>query len=204
MSKKFLYRCKPRTRAHHAEASLNTAEHGCQLGGGSGGGPVSIDEVDVVPAEGGQSHYFDGTYSIAANRVEITSRPPIPPAVPGDFIVSLFAGGLGVDGRVEINGSQGVRLTAGPPQLPPATSESTNGAEIIVGELQSITLQRGLIPAVDQQIVMAPESILIDGGVGTVTIQSMTEVKLQVAEGLSSITLTPAGIIIQGLLVSIN
>ena len=204
MSENFIHRCKRRSVPHHPAVALSTVRHDCKLGGGSGGGPVSIDEVDVVPAEGGQSHYFDGTYSIAANRVEITSRPPIPPAVPGDFIVSLFAGGLGMDGRVEINGSQGVRLTAGPPQLPPATSEGTNGAEIIVGELQSITLQRGLIPEVDQQIVMAPESILVDGGAGTVTIQSMTEVKLQVADGLSSITLTPAGIIIQGLIVSIN
>jgi hypothetical protein len=111
---------------------------------------------------------------------------------------------MGTDGRIEAHGSQGVRITAGPPQLPPATSEGTNGAEIIVGEMQNITIQRGLIEGVDQEILMEPGSILVDGGVGTVTIQSMTEVKLQCADGLSSITLTPTGIVIQGVLVTIN
>jgi hypothetical protein len=168
------------------------------VGAGSGGGTGLTG-----PEQGGHSRYFDGTYSIAANRVEFASRPPLL-ATPGDFVLSLFAGGMGTDGRIEAHGSQGVRITAGPPQLPPATSESTNGAEIIVGELQNITIQRGLIEGVDQEILMEPGSILVDGGVGTVTIQSMTEVKLQVAGGLSSITLTPAGIIIQGLLVTIN
>jgi hypothetical protein len=193
MSENFKYQCK--RRSVPAVIALDAS-----LGGGSGGGP------DVVPAEDDGSHtrYFDGTYGIVANRVEIASRPPIPPAIPGDFVISLFAGGLGTDGRVEVNGSQGVRLTAGPPQMPPATSQATNGAEIIVGEAQNITLQRGLIENVDQQILMSPGAILVDGGVGTVTIQSMTSVKLQVADGLSSIELTPTGIVIQGILVSIN
>ena len=47
-------------------------------------------------------------------------------------------------------------------------------------------------------------NITIDGGVGTITIQSLTEITLSVAGGLSSITLTPAGITIQGILVQIN
>jgi hypothetical protein len=57
---------------------------------------------------------------------------------------------------------------------------------------------------VDQKIEMTPGNITIDGGVGTITIQSLTEITLSVAGGLSSITLTPAGITIQGLLVQIN
>jgi hypothetical protein len=141
---------------------------------------------------------------VIANQLKFLSAPPVPPFDPAPYIISLLAAGMGTDGRVEVGASQGVRVTAGPPMLPPVSSESTNGVEVVVGETQNITIQRGMIPEVDQQILMAPGSILIDGGVGTVTIQSLTEVKLQVAEGLSSITLTPAGIIIQGLLVSIN
>jgi hypothetical protein len=169
------------------------------IGAGSGGGSAFAG-----PAQGCHSDHFDGIYSIAANSVEIMSRVPLPPAIPGDFVISLFAAGMGTDGRVEAHGSQGVRITAGPPEMPPASSTSTNGVEVVVGELQDITIQRGLIEGVDQLIQMQPESILVDGGMGTVTIQSMTEVKLQCCDGLSSITLTPAGIIIQGILVSIN
>ena len=74
----------------------------------------------------------------------------------------------------------------------------------MVGEAQNITVQRGLIPGVDQKMEMTPGSIVIDGGVGTITIQSLTEITLSVAGGLSTISLTPAGIIIQGVLVKIN
>lgn len=194
MSEKWKQQCKPRSLP-----TVKPMAQSVSIGAGSGGGSAFAG-----PAQGCHSDHFDGVYAIAANSIEIASRVPLPPAIPGDFVISLFAAGMGTDGRIEAHGSQGVRLTAGPPELPPASSTSTNGVEIIVGELQDITIQRGLIPDVDQQILMQPESILVDGGVGTVTIQSMTEVKLQCADGLSSITLTPAGIIIQGLLVSIN
>ncbi len=167
---------------------------------------MEIQELDIQAevSDGGHVQNLDSAYSIRANSVEFVARPPIPPSDPQDYVISLFAAGMGTDGRVEVRGSQGVRVTAGPPPLPPSSSESTDGVEVIVGEAQSITIQRGLIPEVDQQILMAPGSILVDGGAGTVTIQSLSEVKLQVADGLSSITLTPAGIIIQGILVSIN
>ena len=69
--------------------------------------------------------------------------------------------------------------------------------------MQNVTIQRGLLPGVDQKIEMAPGSIIVDGGIGTVTIKSLTEITLSVA-GVSTITLTPAGIIIQGPLVMIN
>ncbi len=94
-------------------------------------------------------------------------------------------------------------ITAGPPPLPPTASDSTNGVEIAVGELQNVTLQRGLLP-IDQKIEMTPGSITVDAGVGTVTIQSLTQITLSVAGGLSTITLGPEGITIQGLMVKIN
>lgn len=76
--------------------------------------------------------------------------------------------------------------------------------EVVVGEAQNITLQRGLLPGVDQKIEMAPGSITIDAGAGSITIQSLTQITLSVAGGLSTITLGPAGVTIQGLLVQIN
>jgi hypothetical protein len=164
------------------------------LGAGSGGGPETTDN----------SHYFDGTYSITANQVELLSRPPIPPAPPGPNVITLLAAGLGMDGKVDVRGSQGVRITTGPPLLPPTTSDSTNGAEIVVSETQNVTIQRGLLPGIDQKIEMTPGAIMVDAGAGTVTIQSLTEITLSVAGGLSTITLTPAGIVIKGLLVQIN
>jgi hypothetical protein len=165
-------------------------------GAGSGGG--------ADPNTQAHPHYFDGIYSIVANQVELVSRPPNPPVVPETCMISILAAGLGTDGRVDVRGSQGVRVTAGPPLLPPTTSSSTNGVEIIVGETQNVTIERGLIPGVDQKIEMAPGSITVDGGAGTITIKSLTNITLQVAGGLSTISLTPAGITIQGILVKIN
>jgi hypothetical protein len=165
-----------------------------EQGAGSGGGPETVDH----------SHYFDGTYSITANQIEMLSRPPLPPAPPGPNVITILAAGLAPDGKVNLRGSQGVRVTAGPPLLPPTESDSVNGVEIIVGEAQNVTVQRGLLPGVDQKIEMTPGKITVDGGAGTITIQSLSEITLSVAGGMSSITLTPAGITIQGILVQIN
>ena len=163
--------------------------------GGSGGGAADTQD---------QPAYHDGLHSIVANQVSIITRPPLPPASPDPCVITLLAAGLAPDGRVEIRGSQGVRVTSGPPMLPPMTSDSTNGVEVIASEAQNVTIQRGLIEGVDQKIEMAPGSIMIDAGVGTITIQSLTEITLSVAGGLSTIKLTPAGIQIQGILVQIN
>lgn len=160
---------------------------------GSGGGPLarSADQTS------------DGRYAISANHISIVSEPPLAPIVPEPFAITILAMGMGMDGKVDVRGTQGVRLTAGPPPLPPVTSDSTNGVEIAVGETQNITIQRGLLP-IDQQIAMTPSGITIDAGMGTLTLQSLTEITLSVAGGLSSITLGPQGITIQGLLVQIN
>jgi len=166
-------------------------------GGGSGGAPGDTTST--------HAKYVDGTYSIAANQVELMSRDPLPPAAPDPCVITLLATNIaGMDGEVDVRGAKGVRITAGPPPLPPTSTGSTNGVEIMVGEAQNITVQRGLIPGVDQKMEMTPGSIVIDGGVGTITIQSLTEITLSVAGGLSTISLTPAGIIIQGVLVKIN
>jgi hypothetical protein len=175
-------------------------------GGGSGGDDGSEDRGHRVISA-------DGTYAIRANQVSLVSWKNIPPSTDNESRIILLAGG-GLDGAfiddgtVDIRGCNGVRVTSGPVALPdlspPVSSDSTNGVEIIASEAQNVTIQRGLIPDVDQQIVMSPGSIVVDGGTGTVTIQSLTQVTLSVAGGASSITLTPEGITIQGLQITVQ
>ena len=164
------------------------------LSAGSGGGPNTTDHI----------HTFDGTYSLSANSLELLSRPPLPPAPPGPFMINIVSSGMGTDGSVNVRGSQGVRITAGPPPLPATSSDSTNGAEIMVGEMQNVTIQRGLIPGVDQKIEMTPSGITVDAGSMPVTIQSLTQITLSVAGGMNTITLTPEGITIQGLMITVQ
>ena len=164
-------------------------------GGGTGGGPATD------PSNHNQS--IDGHFALAANQVELLARPPLPPGVPGPSVINILSTGLGIDGLVNVRGTQGVRVTAGPPPLPPASSDSTNGVEIVVGPLQNVTIQRGLLP-IDQKIEMTPTGITVDAGMGKVTLQSLTEITLSVAGGLSTITLGPQGVTIKGLLIQIN
>jgi len=167
------------------------------IGGGSGGGGDDADSPNRVET-------VSGAYAITANQVELLSRPPLPPGIPGPSVITIIAAGMGTDGNVNVRGSQGVRLTAGPPPLPPTYSDSTNGVEVVVGELQNITLQRGLLPGIDQKIEMTPSGITVDAGAMPITIQSLTQITLSVAGGLSTITLGPEGVTIQGVLVQIN
>ncbi len=167
------------------------------ISGGSGGSPSTNDH----------SQSFDGAFKISATAVEMFSRPPIPPASPGPNVITLLATdllGTGEDGTVDVKGAKGVRITAGPMVLVAAHSDSTNGVEIMVGETQNVTIQRGLLPGVDQKIEMTPSGITVDAGTMPVTIQSLTQITLSVAGGLSTITLGPQGVTIQGILVQIN
>lgn len=164
-----------------------------QQGGGSGGGP----DLD-------QHQEFMGTFGVAANQVSLVSRPPFPPAPAAPYVIKILAPGAGQDGFVDVRGSKGVRITTGPPPLPPTHSDSTNGMEVEVSEAQNITLKRGLIPMVDQKIEMAPGQITIDAGTGAIKIQSATNIEISCAMGVASIKLTPAAIILQGPIIMIN
>ncbi len=146
----------------------------------------------------------DGAYVVSANQIEFLSRPPLPIIPPGPSVITLLAAGMTPDGQVNVRGSQGVRITTGPPLLPPTESDSTNGVEIVVSEAQNVTIQRGLLPGVDQKIEMTPSGITVDAGTMPVTIQSLTQITLSVAGGLSTITLGPEGVTIQGILIQIN
>jgi hypothetical protein len=163
------------------------------VGGGSGGGLGTADHERSI----------DGTFSVAANQVELISRPPVPPGIPGPHVITILASGLGMDGRVNVRGSQGVRVTAGPPPLLATESASTNGVEILTSETGTVTLQRGLLP-IDQKMEMTPAGITIDGGVGKVTIKSLTAIELSVCEGLTKLTLGPDGVTIQALQINLS
>ena len=176
---------------HNSDDDKKTREN---PGGGSGGGPDSKFH----------HHSTEGRYSISANQLLLVSRPPTPPVVPSPCVITIAAPGMGMDGTVDVSGSQGVRISAAPLGLVPTSSESTNGVEIMVGEAQNVTIQRGLIPGVDQKIEMTPSGITVDAGTMPLTIQSLTQITLSVAGGLSTITLGPEGVKIQGLLVQIN
>jgi hypothetical protein len=163
-------------------------------GGGTGGGP------DV----GDQTHSFDGNYSIMANQVSLLSRPPMPPAIPGPYVISILAAGMCMDGIVDVRGSQGVRISAGPPPALATNSSSTQGVDIEISDLGKFKLQRGLIPPATQTIEAAVDGIKINGGSGKVTIESLTEITLSVAGGTSKIKLGPEGVTIEGMMVSVK
>jgi hypothetical protein len=171
------------------------------LGGGSGGGDDGNNTIQSA----------DGVYEIEANQLVLITKDPDEPDLKNphanDHVITILAPGklpTFNDGKVDMRGSKGVRITTGPPVLPPpATSDSTDGVEIIVSETQKVVIQRGLLPT-DQKIEMSPGVINIDAGMGILTIKSFTAIELSVADGLSKISLTPAGIVIKGVLVEIN
>ncbi len=189
------------------------------VGGGSGGDADMTDKGHVTKSA-------TGMYQIGGNQVLLISRarenpdptpymppvspvkdpdPPDPKSQPSRIILvagGTIKSGFMDDGRVDIRGCKGVRVTTGPavaPDVsPPVSSDSTDGVEVVASELQSIKIHRGLVDQDDQKIEMTPGlpagAILVDGGAGKVTIQSTTMVILQV--GGSSIQLTPQGITI--------
>jgi hypothetical protein len=161
---------------------------------------------------GDKLHLADGAYQIAANQIALVTRSPLRPetsdASANDHVITLLAPGSPdsalTDGRVDIRGSQGVRVTAGPGPLLPTESKSVRGVQIMVGEEQKVTIQRGLIPGVDQTVEMNPQGITINAGDGVITLKAFREIKLSVADGLASISLTPVGITIKGPLIRLN
>ena len=100
-----------------------------------------------------------------------------PPSPTPPMIGICAVSDTGLLGTVCVRGDESVQITSGLPQLPPAHADGVSGVSVVVGEIQNIILQRGLITGVDQIIQMQPGTILVDGGVGMVTIQSETMVK---------------------------
>ena len=170
-----------------------------------------MSSVPLQPPDddgGHRLHDADGVYEIAANQVLVLTKSPLQPSS-RDHVITLLAPGSPesalTNGRIELRGSQGVRVTAGPPllEVQPTDGKSVQGVEIIVSEDQKVTIQRGLLP-VDQKIEMSPGKIEIDAGAGQISIKSLAGIEISVADGLSKISLMPGMITIQAPLVKIN
>jgi hypothetical protein len=161
-------------------------------GGGSGGG--GDDGPNVVKS-------VDGAWEIAANPVVLLSRPPAPdptnpaPTPRPNLITILATGSLPTmnDGRVDVRGGKGVRITSGGPAMPlfnpPVTSDKTDGVEIVVGAQQKILIHRGILPTdsinMNQRIELTMDNIVVDAGM---------EGKLTLKAGPSEITMDAEGI----------
>ena len=162
-------------------------------GGGTGGGPGNEDR-----------HVFaDGTYTVCANQVHLAGVPPAPPAIPGECVVTIRAAGAKGDGLVDVRGSKAVRLSAGPPALPPPGSETPDGIDILAGQTSSVKVVRGLLPT-DQRIELTPGGITIDAGAMGVTIKSLSSIELSVAGGVTKLRLGPEGVTIEALTIKLS
>ena len=67
----------------------------------------------------------------------------------------------------------------------------------------TIVLSQG-VPGIGTNLQLASAGITVDAGCGTLTLQSETMITLKVAGGAASITLTPTGIQLKGVLITLN
>lgn len=125
---------------------------------------------------------------------------------PDPPVLSLLAGSddASPNGRVEVHGSQGVRVTTGPPQMPPASNKNTKGVQIVTGDTQQIQIIRGFTTATSQSIFLTPDGIVMEAGTGIGGIGILSDVMIELKVGKSTITLTPTGIALKGLSITIN
>jgi hypothetical protein len=170
------------------------------LGGGSGGDTG-------MTADGNQIKSAAGTYQIGGNRVVLVSRPTLPPAKNTASRVILLAGGsvqggFMDDGTVDVRGCNGVRVTSGQPsklmpfESPEASSDMTDGIELVTANNQTIMIQRGALveSSTTQTIELTATGIYIDAQVAVVSVKSATKITLSVAGGATSFEMTPTGI----------
>lgn len=153
------------------------------VGGGSGGG--------LTPS----THFVsEDQYALSAHQVEILADAPLT-AIPPQSIITILATGEAPTGIVDVRGSLGVRVTAGPAPGLPTHSLVTNGVEVTAGATGCVTIQQGLVPPAVQKIEMVPGlGLSINAGGMPLRIESATLIELSVAGGTSKIVLTPAGV----------
>ncbi len=152
---------------------------------------------------GGRTQFFDGLHTFVGNQLHLMSTQWMGSTQPMQSDISLLSQGPGAS--IEARAEVGVRISAGPPLMPDMSADHTNGVEIAVGDAQKIWLQRGMdYPITDQMIELANTGITISAGSQILELTSLQEITLSVAGGTASITLTPAGIVLQGPLIQIN
>jgi hypothetical protein len=166
------------------------------------GDPFSAGSGGDAP-DGGHTQFLDGVHTWVGSQLHLMSTQWQGSTTQLPSNISLFAAHPG--GSVEVRAETGVRISTGLPAMPDMSADHTNGVEIAVGENQSISLERGLDRQSDQTILMSPAlGIDIMAGSKSLSLSSLQEITLSVANGLSSITLGPSGIVIKGLVVQIN
>jgi len=190
MTYEFRYECTRRPARALSVIEYAVVRRREPLGAGSGGDGDCVD-------------YKEGAAGIHAEVVLITAMGGHRRFHQVSPLISVVAGDIDPSGRLEMHGSAGVRITSGPPNLPKASNPDINGVQIQVGDSQQIKIQRGM-PGSDNEIQLNPDLLVVDGKNGEVFITSDTKIKLQVANGMSSITLGPDGVTINGLLTQIN
>jgi len=194
MSDDFNPRCR---RRQHARRLVD------QFGAGSGGDPG-------VQESAGGCKWLTAQKDIWLVGNEIHLQTGTSTEMPEPYLIEMLAVDSGGDnGRIEMRGSQSVRITSGVPEGsggPPIGDNSTNGIDVMVGDGQNIYVQRGFPPdeLVQSIQLMADGNMYIDGGdTGSISITCGKSISISVAGG-TSITLTPAGIVMKGPLIRIN
>jgi hypothetical protein len=184
MSDNFKYQCRSRRAVPRAET----------IGAGSGG-----------DGDGNVCHYNDQTFMVSSNDV-MFSATYLNDQKPFGTIDLLACGGMASpQGTVNVRGDQGVRISSGPYNQPPSVNKDISGLEMQCGDQQTIQLSRGQDGNPMQgRITFNVDGIGINAQQGGVWIKSLTQIKLMVAGGTSSITLTPSGIVMQGPMININ
>jgi hypothetical protein len=167
------------------------------VGAGSGGGEPPVD--------GSQTIYFQGLWGVGAGTIKLAAEDHTESGISfnsSDPVASLS--GIAHDGskgRANVFGSQGVRIASQVGSVPPPDNKSISGVEIYVQDDKEIIFQQGLYGT--QMMVMAHSGTTLTGST-EIMIQCNQQITLQVAGGVSSITLTATGIVMKGPLIQIN
>jgi hypothetical protein len=178
-------------------ASLSIAKEHEPVGAGSGGGNPPLD--------GSQNIYFQGQWGVGAGQIKLVAEDHTESGISfqsSDPVASLLAiAHDGSKGRALVLGTQGVRIVSQTNPNPKADRTDICGVEIYAQDDKEIILQQGLYGT--QKIVMDAQATTLNSS-NEIIIQCVKQITLQVCGGLSSITLTPEGIVMKGLLIQIN
>jgi hypothetical protein len=187
-----------RRRAH----TRPLVEH---LGAGSGGGPGVTDTASGDKYLTAQKELW-----LVGNQVHLQTGTSAGAETPEDYVIEMLAIDPGFDnGRIEMRGSQSVRITSGVPEGsggPPISNKKNNGVVIRAGDGQLVALVQGCDEEIDSGVVLNPQGnggIVMSSKEG-IDIVAGTRITISVAGGTSSITLTPSGIVMKGPIIRIN
>lgn len=193
MSDTFRHGCRRRLAAPRANEDAVNSE---LFGAGSGGGP----------GDGDHTKYYDGWHKAISGQIGLWAEGVNVPSHKPALIYLLSGLPGSSDGQIVGHATQGIRFAVGQvPGAPTGENDSINGVEIQTGDTETIKITRGndANPA-KGEMDFNLDGIDVNGNTGSVTVESLQMIKLAVAGGVSSITLTPTGIVMQGPIIQIN